>query len=85
VIEEAAAQGICYFDTAPAYSGREGYLDAFWRSHRELRARIFQTSKSASRNARGARADLDRTLKTIGLDHLDLWQIHDVRTLRTYS
>ena len=80
VIEEAAAQGIGYFDTAPAYSGSEGYYGTFWRSHPELRDRIFQTSKSASRTARGARADLDRTLKTLGLDGLDLWQIHDVRT-----
>ncbi|KQC13161.1 MAG: aldo/keto reductase, partial [Methanosaeta sp. SDB] len=82
VIEEAAAQGIGYFDTAPAYSGSEGYYGSFWQTHRELRngIGIFQTSKSASRNARGARADLDRTLGTLGLDHLDLWQIHDVRT-----
>jgi aryl-alcohol dehydrogenase-like predicted oxidoreductase len=80
VIEEAAAQGIGYFDTAPAYSGSEGYLGTFWRSHRELRDGIFQTSKSAARDGRGARADLDRTLSTLGLDHLDLWQIHDVRT-----
>ncbi len=80
VIEEAALQGIGYFDTAPAYSGSESYYGAFWRSHQELRGGIFQTSKSAARDARGARADLDRTLKTLGLDHLDLWQIHDVRT-----
>ena len=80
VIEEAALQGIGYFDTAPAYSGSEGYYGTFWRSHPELRDRIFQTSKSANRTARGARADLDRTLKTLGIDGLDLWQIHDVRT-----
>ncbi|MDF0591475.1 aldo/keto reductase [Candidatus Methanocrinis natronophilus] len=80
VIEEAAAQGIGYFDTAPAYSGSEGYYGTFWRSHQKDRSSIFQTSKSASRTARGARADLDRTLKTLGLDGLDLWQIHDVRT-----
>jgi aryl-alcohol dehydrogenase-like predicted oxidoreductase len=80
VIEEAALQGIGYFDTAPAYSGSEGYLGSFWRSHQELRDGIFQTSKSAARDKRGAQADLDRTLGTLGLDHLDLWQIHDVRT-----
>jgi aryl-alcohol dehydrogenase-like predicted oxidoreductase len=80
VIGEAAATGIGYFDTAPAYSGSEGYYGSFWRSHQELRDGIFQTSKSAARDARGARADLDRTLRTLGIDHLDLWQIHDVRT-----
>jgi len=80
VIEEAAIQGIAYFDTAPAYSGSEGYYGTFWRSHPIRRGDIFQTSKSAARTARGARADLDRTLKTLGLDAIDLWQIHDVRT-----
>jgi len=80
VIEEAALQGIAYFDTAPAYSGSEGYYGTFWRSHPIRRGDIFQTSKSAARTARGARADLDRTLKTLGLDAIDLWQIHDVRT-----
>ncbi len=80
VIEEAALQGIGYFDTAPAYSGSEGYYGAFWRTHPQLREGIFQTSKSAARDKKGALADLDRTLKTLGLDHLDLWQIHDVRT-----
>jgi len=80
VIEEAAAQGIGYFDTAPAYSGSESYYGSFWRTHPELRDRIFQTSKSAARTATGATTDLDRTLGTLGLDHLDLWQIHDIRT-----
>jgi len=80
VIEEAALQGIGYFDSAPAYSGSEGYYGTFWRNHRQLRGGIFQTSKSAARDKRGAQTDLDRTLKTMGIDQLDLWQIHDVRT-----
>ena len=41
---------------------------------------IFQASKSASRDRAGARADLDDTLATMHIAHLDLWQIHDVRT-----
>ena len=80
VIEEAAGQGITYFDTAPAYSGSQSYYGSFWRSHYPLRASIFQTSKSAERSYEGARADLDSSLETLGLDRLDLWQIHDVRT-----
>jgi aryl-alcohol dehydrogenase-like predicted oxidoreductase len=80
VIEKAAHQGISYFDTAPAYSGSEGYYGTFWRAHSQLRDDIFQTSKSATRDKKGALADLDRSLDALGLDHLDLWQIHDVRT-----
>ncbi|MDD2835876.1 MAG: aldo/keto reductase [Methanothrix sp.] len=80
VIEQAAAQGITYFDSAQAYAGSQGYYGNFWRAHQEERSGIFQTSKSAARNYQGARADLAESLKIMGLDHLDLWQIHDLRT-----
>jgi aryl-alcohol dehydrogenase-like predicted oxidoreductase len=80
VIETAANEGITYFDTAHAYDGSQEYLGNFWRRHTHLRPHIFQTSKSASRDKRGALAELDNTLKTLGIDYLDLWQIHDVRT-----
>mgnify|MGYP001134912682 FL=1 len=82
VIEAAADQGITYFDTAPAYSGSQSYYGSFWRSHYPLRASIFQTSKSAERSYDKAKADLKDSLRTLGLDRLDLWQIHDVRTSR---
>jgi aryl-alcohol dehydrogenase-like predicted oxidoreductase len=80
VIEEAASQGITYFDTAPAYSGSQSYYGSFWQGHAHLRDSIFQTSKSAERSYDRARADLKNSLRTLGLDRLDLWQIHDVRT-----
>ncbi len=80
VIEEAALQGITYFDSARAYAGSESYYGVFWSEHKALRQRVFQTSKSASRNKEDARADLVQTLTATGLGRLDLWQIHDVRT-----
>ena len=80
VIEQAAIQGITYFDSAQAYAGSQGYYGNFWRSHQELRPGIFQTSKSVARDFRGAKADLAKSLETMGLESLDLWQIHDLRT-----
>jgi predicted aldo/keto reductase-like oxidoreductase len=80
VIEEAAIQGIAYFDSAAAYAGSQGYYGEFWSRHNDLRTRIFQTSKSAARDKGGAKADLEGTLQTMGLERLDLWQIHDLRT-----
>jgi predicted aldo/keto reductase-like oxidoreductase len=41
---------------------------------------VFQASKSAIRDKRGALAELDQTLENMGIEQLDLWQIHDVRT-----
>jgi aryl-alcohol dehydrogenase-like predicted oxidoreductase len=80
VIDEAVGQGITYFDSARAYDGSEAYLGEFWAGYPEARGRVFQTSKSASRESEGAGADLARSLSNLRADHLDLWQIHDLRT-----
>jgi aryl-alcohol dehydrogenase-like predicted oxidoreductase len=80
VIREALDRGITYFDCARVYAGSEGYYGKVWKQRPDLRAKVFQASKSARRTRAGAMSDLDATLKTMGLDHLDLWQIHDVRT-----
>ena len=80
VIGEAFAQGINYFDCARAYAGSEMYYGRFWSSHQENRSVIFQAGKSGARSKNGALADLDLTLANMGIDCLDLWQIHDVRT-----
>jgi len=80
VILEAVSRGIAYFDSARVYAGSEGYYGTVWPQNPEMRARIFQASKSASRDKKAALRDLETTLRTIGVDHLDLWQIHDVRT-----
>lgn len=80
VIEEAIAQGITYFDSARVYAGSESYYRLVWSKSSEARKRIFQASKSARRDRQGALADLELSLATMGIDYLDLWQIHDVRT-----
>ncbi len=80
VITEAVEQGITYFDSAKAYAGSEDYYGEVWRSRPDLRAPVFQASKSASRLHADAETDLQRTLQRMGIETLDLWQIHDVRT-----
>jgi len=80
VIREAIDQSITYFDCAHAYAGSEGYYGLIWPNQPEDRARVFQASKSAERSRRGALAELEQTLRNMSIDHLDLWQIHDLRT-----
>jgi aryl-alcohol dehydrogenase-like predicted oxidoreductase len=80
VIREAVNQGITYFDSARAYSDSEIYYGSIWGKEHSLRQKIFQTSKSASRQKDAALADLQNSLKRLQTDYLDLWQIHDVRT-----
>jgi len=77
VIAAALSAGITYFETARAYSGSEVYLGKGLQGHRE---RIFLTSKSHGRTRGEAEDHLALTLKNLRTDHLDLWQVHDVRT-----
>ena len=77
VIEAALAAGIRYFESARAYAGSEAYLGKGLKGHRD---QIFLTSKSHGRTYREAMAHLSITLKNLDADHLDLWQVHDVRT-----
>ncbi len=79
MLSAAWDSGIRYYDTAPAYAGSERYLGLFFGQHPGRKAEVFQTSKSASRDADGASGDLARTLTVLGRETLDLWQIHDVR------
>lgn len=81
VIKEALSQGITYFDTAPAYSGSQSYLGSVWAEHPDIEEKIFHTSKSAKRGYDGAMKDLEEILQTLNRKKLDLWQIHDVRTI----
>ncbi len=77
LINRAIDLGIGYFESARAYSGSESYYGS---ALAERRKDIFLTSKSHARDKKGALAHLQETLKNIKTDHLDLWQVHDVRT-----
>jgi aryl-alcohol dehydrogenase-like predicted oxidoreductase len=78
VIDAALAAGIEYFETARAYSGSEAYLGKGLKGRRE---QIFLTSKSHGRTYKEAMAHLSITLKNLQTDYLDLWQMHDIRTM----
>lgn len=80
VIRAALDNDVTYFDSAPAYTGSEGYYGRTWGSIPAVRASVFIASKSASRDATGAWRDLQATIAAMRVDAIDLWQIHDVRS-----
>jgi predicted aldo/keto reductase-like oxidoreductase len=77
LINRALDLGINYCESARAYSGSESY---YGKALKERRKGIFLSSKSHARDKRGALNHLQETLRDMGTDHLDLWQVHDVRT-----
>lgn len=71
--------GITYFDCARIYwQGRAE--EAYGIGLQGVRKNIFLTSKSPRRTAQGAQEDLETSLRLLKTDHLDLWQMHDLRT-----
>ena len=80
MIEEALRLGVRYCDTAPAYEQSQDYYGAALRNAGpEARKRIFLASKTHERDRDGALRLLDDSLRRLGTDHLDLWQLHDLR------
>ena len=43
---------------------------------------IFLTTKSGQRTRQGAEAELETSLRAMKTDHVDLWQMHMVSTMR---
>jgi predicted aldo/keto reductase-like oxidoreductase len=76
LINRALDLGITYCESARAYSGSEAY---YGKALGERRKEIFLTSKSHNRDKTGALSHLHETLTNMKTDHLDLWQVHDVR------
>ena len=77
LIHKAIDLGINYFESARAYSGSETY---YGLALKERRKEIFLASKSHGRDRETAMDHLQQTLRNMKTDHLDLWQVHDVRT-----
>ena len=77
LINRALDLGINYCESARAYDGSESY---YGQALRERRGEVFLTSKSHARDKIGALAHLHDTLRNMKTDHLDLWQVHDVRS-----
>jgi aryl-alcohol dehydrogenase-like predicted oxidoreductase len=81
VVRRAYDLGINYFDMARAYS--DGHAeDVYGAVIPEFRNEIFLSTKSGQRTRQGAEAELQTSLRAMKTDHVDLWQMHMVSTMR---
>ncbi|HZT37824.1 MAG TPA: aldo/keto reductase [Bryobacteraceae bacterium] len=73
--------GINYFDTARIYwNGRSE--EVYGAALQPVRKNIFLTTKSPERSRKGAEQDLEKSLRALKTDYVDLWQIHQVSTMQ---
>jgi predicted aldo/keto reductase-like oxidoreductase len=75
VIERAADIGINYFDTARGYQNGncERMVGAALKGRRN---RVYLSTKSGATTKSEALAQLDTSLKELGVDYVDIWYLH---------
>ncbi len=74
-IQRAWELGIRYFDTAASYGPSEDYLGKVLPNYRQ---EVFIATKTAVQTRDGAWRQLERSLKRLNTDYLDLWQFHHI-------
>ncbi len=67
--------GVNHLDTAASYGDAELRLAPWVRDRRDD---FFLATKTEERTADGARASLERSLTRLGVDHVDLTQLHNL-------
>lgn len=77
VIDACEEQGINFIDTARGYTVSEEYLGFALQGRRD---KFILASKSMSRGYEEMARDIDITLKNLGTDHIELYQIHNIKT-----
>jgi len=74
-IELVRAHGVNHFDTAASYGESELRLAPWLVDHR---SEVFLATKTGERDGDAARAELERSLERLGVDHVDLIQLHNL-------
>ena len=68
-------RGVNHLDTAASYGDSELRIGPWMAEHRD---RFFLATKTGERNGPAARAELERSLERLQVDHVDLIQLHNL-------
>jgi len=74
-LAQIADWGINHIDTAASYGASEDRLQPWLADHR---GEVFLATKTGERSGAAARAELERSLERMSVDHVDLIQIHNL-------
>lgn len=75
VLRRAYDRGITFYDTANMYLDSEEKIGAAFKG---VRDKVIIASKSLKRDAAGMTDHVEKTLKRLQTDHIDLYQLHQV-------
>ncbi|TMB89100.1 MAG: aldo/keto reductase [Chloroflexi bacterium] len=74
-LEVLVKHGINHIDVAASYGDAELRVKPWLKDARDS---FFVATKTGARNAKAAREELHRSLDRLGVDHVDLWQLHNL-------
>ncbi|HUE68522.1 MAG TPA: aldo/keto reductase [Candidatus Acidoferrum sp.] len=74
-LEVLLRYGVNHIDTASGYGDSELRIKPWLRREPN---RFFLATKGDQRDEKGAREEINRSLDRLGVDHVDLWQIHSL-------
>ncbi len=74
-LEVLLEHGINHIDVAASYGDAELRVAPWLKRYPD---QFFVATKTGERKAEGARQELERSLDRLGVDHVDLWQLHNL-------
>ncbi len=74
-LDQIRAWGINHIDTAARYGASEDRLRPWLAEHR---GEVFLATKTGERDGAAARAELERSFERMGVEHIDLIQLHNL-------
>jgi aryl-alcohol dehydrogenase-like predicted oxidoreductase len=82
VVQRCLGRGVTFLDTANAYSTSEGRIGQAIAGRRE---ELIIATKSAARDGKTVRQHLSLSLKQLGVETIDLYQLHNVSSKEQYE
>lgn len=80
MLEYALDRGIFYWDTAASYKNDEQFSEErIGKLLPGVRKKVFLVSKVRERDADGAKASIERSLKRLNTDYIDLMYVHSLQ------
>ena len=76
-VAEAVAAGINYFDVAPSYGNSQERLGPALAPYR---TNVHLACKTMARDAKGAKAEMEESLRLLQTDYFDVYQLHALST-----
>ncbi len=81
IINRALDLGVNYIDTSSIYGGPERWSEQYvGQVMKTRRNEAFLATKTKERTRDGSMQMIEKSLKLLNTDHVDLWQLHDVGT-----